>query len=238
MGESGNRVQQLPRRLKLLDKQLAGLRGYGRPMFVSELDGFLAGVLVCPEEITPGEWLPMILGLDEDEEDGEEAEPVLPDTRQLVPLVHSVMEHYNSVAQALHPRSGRYAPIFDLEPWHDDVLWQDWIAGFERAMSLRPDSWACLESADEDTRTAFTCLFILAEIGRCESELPQEQVDLLADEAEQLIPYCVLTLNRWAVAQYAADHPELAAPQPAKAGRNEPCPCGSGKKFKKCCGLN
>ena len=23
-----------------------------------------------------------------------------------------------------------------------------------------------------------------------------------------------------------------------KIGRNEPCPCGSGKKFKKCCGLN
>jgi uncharacterized protein len=22
-----------------------------------------------------------------------------------------------------------------------------------------------------------------------------------------------------------------------KIGRNEPCPCGSGKKFKKCCGL-
>jgi uncharacterized protein YecA (UPF0149 family) len=21
-------------------------------------------------------------------------------------------------------------------------------------------------------------------------------------------------------------------------GRNDPCPCGSGKKFKKCCGLN
>jgi SWIM/SEC-C metal-binding protein len=21
-------------------------------------------------------------------------------------------------------------------------------------------------------------------------------------------------------------------------GRNEPCPCGSGKKFKKCCGVN
>ncbi len=23
---------------------------------------------------------------------------------------------------------------------------------------------------------------------------------------------------------------------PAKVGRNEPCPCGSGKKYKKCCG--
>src|SRR5262249_39471160 len=23
-----------------------------------------------------------------------------------------------------------------------------------------------------------------------------------------------------------------------KAGRNDPCPCGSGKKYKKCCGVN
>ncbi|MBQ7225236.1 MAG: SEC-C domain-containing protein [Clostridia bacterium] len=23
-----------------------------------------------------------------------------------------------------------------------------------------------------------------------------------------------------------------------KVGRNEPCPCGSGKKYKKCCGAN
>ncbi|HYP08335.1 MAG TPA: SEC-C metal-binding domain-containing protein, partial [Bryobacteraceae bacterium] len=30
---------------------------------------------------------------------------------------------------------------------------------------------------------------------------------------------------------------EAAAPVPAgKVGRNDPCPCGSGKKFKKCCG--
>ena len=23
-----------------------------------------------------------------------------------------------------------------------------------------------------------------------------------------------------------------------KVGRNDPCPCGSGKKYKKCCGIN
>ena len=28
--------------------------------------------------------------------------------------------------------------------------------------------------------------------------------------------------------------PQKAAP---KVGRNDPCPCGSGKKYKKCCGL-
>ncbi|HEX8984297.1 MAG TPA: HEAT repeat domain-containing protein, partial [Bryobacteraceae bacterium] len=33
-----------------------------------------------------------------------------------------------------------------------------------------------------------------------------------------------------------APAPEAPAAAPAKAGRNDPCPCGSGKKFKKCCG--
>ena len=30
--------------------------------------------------------------------------------------------------------------------------------------------------------------------------------------------------------------PQNAAPQTPKVGRNDPCPCGSGKKYKKCCG--
>jgi uncharacterized protein len=29
----------------------------------------------------------------------------------------------------------------------------------------------------------------------------------------------------------------IIRPEP-KVGRNEPCPCGSGKKYKKCCGLH
>lgn len=34
------------------------------------------------------------------------------------------------------------------------------------------------------------------------------------------------------------DHPtqEPARRQVAKVGRNDPCSCGSGKKYKKCCG--
>ena len=33
----------------------------------------------------------------------------------------------------------------------------------------------------------------------------------------------------------AATRPEKPKKQQSKVGRNEPCPCGSGKKFKKCC---
>jgi preprotein translocase subunit SecA len=29
---------------------------------------------------------------------------------------------------------------------------------------------------------------------------------------------------------------QQAAPQPVQVGRNDPCPCGSGRKFKSCCG--
>ncbi len=39
---------------------------------------------------------------------------------------------------------------------------------------------------------------------------------------------------------FAKQEPSVAAPQISKpspkVGRNDPCPCGSGKKYKKCCG--
>jgi preprotein translocase subunit SecA len=46
---------------------------------------------------------------------------------------------------------------------------------------------------------------------------------------------------RPAPAQLAYSHGGDAAPMPVnrkdkKVGRNAPCPCGSGKKYKKCCG--
>lgn len=37
----------------------------------------------------------------------------------------------------------------------------------------------------------------------------------------------------------SCEHGEPLAPyvrEAPKTGRNDPCPCGSGKKFKKCCG--
>ncbi|MCB2193350.1 MAG: SEC-C domain-containing protein, partial [Deltaproteobacteria bacterium] len=33
-----------------------------------------------------------------------------------------------------------------------------------------------------------------------------------------------------------AAQPETAQREGKKVGRNDPCPCGSGKKYKKCCG--
>ena len=35
--------------------------------------------------------------------------------------------------------------------------------------------------------------------------------------------------------KYAGARPGFAVVRPRKIGRNDPCPCGSGKKYKKCC---
>ncbi|MBN1347578.1 MAG: SEC-C domain-containing protein [Phycisphaerae bacterium] len=36
--------------------------------------------------------------------------------------------------------------------------------------------------------------------------------------------------------QGEASRPQTIRREQPKVGRNDPCPCGSGKKFKKCCG--
>jgi len=43
--------------------------------------------------------------------------------------------------------------------------------------------------------------------------------------------------GRWVFSDCVMN-PKEAQRRVEKVGRNEPCPCGSGKKFKKCCGSN
>ncbi len=54
----------LPRHLRQLDKELLALGE--ETMLIEELDGFIAGLLVCPDLIKPGEWLPIVWGQDSD----------------------------------------------------------------------------------------------------------------------------------------------------------------------------
>jgi len=68
------------------------------------------------------------------------------------------------------------------------------------------------------------------------------------EKAKYVAETCVK--NGWHyIIGFERDQPEdisdleklLNPPQPVKSekiGRNDPCPCGSGKKFKKCCGAN
>jgi hypothetical protein len=61
--------------------------------------------------------------------------------------------------------------------------------------------------------------------------------------APDLIEESVLTLCEWTRGSSAVFSPpdsdivpKFMPTRAEKVGRNEPCPCGSGKKYKKCCG--
>ena len=49
-------------RLEELEELLSALPG--EPMLASTLDGFMAGLLVCPALVLPSEWLPEVWGAD------------------------------------------------------------------------------------------------------------------------------------------------------------------------------
>jgi len=148
------------------------------------------------------------------------------------------MQHYNSIAADLQRGPGHYAPLFDIDMRNDDVLWEIWIDGFDTARQLRAGSWAEIPGGDEKARNAWAGLVTLVQIGRGESTLPKEQINDLIAKAPDLIPDYIETLNAWRISQQVAGQFRTKARNFGRVGRNEPCPCGSGKKYKRCCGLN
>ena len=222
----------LSRRLKQLDEELLALGE--ETMLLEELDGFIAGLLVCPELIKPGEWLPIIWN-----RDGGDQQPAFNNREHVNRVLGLVMEHYNDVARTLMERPGRYAPLFAIDKRNDDILWELWIEGFKKAIALRPASWKTLLDADVDTTAAMRGMLLLADIARGDKQV--KDGDILSAAAPNKIADWVVTLNEWRLANYQpipGAPPKGAAAPTKKVGRNDPCPCGSGKKYKKCCGLN
>lgn len=220
--------EALTPRLRRLDRALCELADTNDPMDLSQLDGFVAGLLVCPDLILPSEWLPIIWGAED--------APIFESTAGAERLIGMVMEHYNAVSADLHRQRGRYSPIFDIDTRHDDVLWELWIDGFDAAMQLRPESWGSIMEDGGDPADALIGLTCLSLINQGQADLPTDAADALSTEAPDLIPLWIETLAEWRLDRWGGSKSTTISR--AKVGRNERCPCGSGKKYKKCCGLD
>jgi uncharacterized protein len=82
-------------------------------------------------------------------------------------------------------------------------------------------------------------MLMLADIARGDKDVKEH--DALMTAAPDKIADWVVILNEWRLANcqpMQGIDPRVAPSPSKKVGRNEPCPCGSGKKYKKCCGLN
>jgi len=197
-------------------------------MLLGQLDGYLAGLLLSPQPHAQDEWVPPIWG------GTELAIPDDPDASgRLAALV--LARRAEMVGDLL--RGGlAYRPVYDIDNVTDDVLWEIWAAGFLQAMTLAPRGWEALsESGDQSLRAAWIALASYLALAR--DKPPEALANEVADViAPAMIPYLVETVYR------RQQGLELVAspPQPlfshVRLGRNDPCPCGSGKKYKKCCG--
>jgi uncharacterized protein len=100
-----------------------------------------------------------------------------------------------------------------------------------------------LLNADSDTAMAMRGMMTLVDIARSDQHGPLTERDALTTTAPDNIARWIVTLNAWRIANDRP--PQGADPMPRqvftptnKIGRNDPCPCGSGKKYKRCCGLH
>jgi uncharacterized protein len=158
-------------------------------MDVSQLDGFLAGVLVGPDMINPSEFLPVVWGgMSPDFADAAEAEAIM----------GSILGRYNEIADAVATVPSFYAPVF----WQDQAgnsITEDWAVGFMQAVALRSEAWEAVLFDDESAMLLIS-IGILAgmshpELGLDDAKLPEAFLDELMERAPDLLPDCVLGLR-------------------------------------------
>jgi uncharacterized protein len=217
--------------LEVLDSFLMSDRSPSDSMMLSDLDGFLTGIAIGPELVLPSEWLPLIWGGDA---------PEFADEDEAKAILGAIMSRYNEILRRI--ADDTLDPIF----WADrdgTLIAADWAEGFLQAIMLRADAWGSLFKSKQDGQLLFPILALCGdENGESLLGLPSEDEDRVMEEVTEFIPACVT-----AIAAYWRERgstqismPLMRGRQPdqpsIKTGRNEPCPCGSGKKFKKCCG--
>ena len=152
-----------------------------------------------------------------------------------------IMRHWNVIADTLH--SGEvFLPLL-LEDDCGVSHANDWATGFLRGMELHKEQWAAL-LADEEHGGWLVPIFALAQEHDPDPEMRPYKQALSSEEREKLIVGAaagVTGIYRYFQLQRSVDMEPLDSATTfrrtlPKIGRNDPCPCGSGKKFKQCCG--
>ncbi len=189
----------------------------------SELDGFFTALACAPEMIPPSQWMVAIWGEEETQM------PEWQNKKELDEFSSILFTFYNHVMQALNDDA--FEALF-LEAEVDGETYNvvdEWCEGFVRGFAL----WQPLQPTDaalvEECLQPILLFTTEAGFDQLDAMSKEEVIvrqDLIEPEVRRLFRH-FLAQHRLAVTPYTRDIP--------KTGRNDPCPCGSGKKFKKCC---
>jgi uncharacterized protein len=208
-------------------------------MSYPELAGFLFAIACAPEPIEPPEWLPVIWGEDD-------KAPPFPDPATAQTVTTQIMTLYNHVAgeanaeQPLLPTGcePRAEVLANLEAGAPLALWS---RGFVDGLHYLEELWDAYMGADKELAEELDFVLIpliffssreIAEAIHADSGA-EGTFDDMAREMAEIFPEAMMDYVE------IAHGLEQAAHTPAtsnKVARNGSCPCGSGRKYKKCCG--
>lgn len=226
------RIDQLDR---LLEQRAVPFGGLG----LEPLDGYLTALAVSPGEVTPADWLPRVWGKApprwENAEEEAEATQLLmlawETARRRVRLPGDELTVEGALLWWLpDDPEGEHGPDVDIGA--------AWAGGFLDGMDLRSDAWDAWIAEDDWIGEVEAYIEALA-VG---SYPPEEEggAPVPLDYRERLeiyggLPDMLHDLHCHRIESLTPREPVRRAAVPE---RNDPCPCGSGKKYKKCCGTH
>ena len=176
-------------------------------MDLSELDGFLAGLVVGPDPVPPEEWLPLVW---------DEEEPEFEDADESDLILGLIFARYNEISEGLETAEPGYDPVY----WQDfagRTVVEDWTVGFMRAVGMRREAW---EGVLENTEGAKLFIPIVAVASLSSSDIEPEDLGISGPDMEELMTHADTVLAACAVGLHGfwGARPGAPGPRPRLSG--------------------
>ena len=217
--------------------------------------GFITAIASSPDEIKPSEWIEQLIVT-------ENKKPEFENKDQVATLTSNLIGWWNQCNLVFDEGDTLKLPekLGLTQKFHPNKALKNFSSGYLRGFNWLTNSWmsALPEDSEEEHRTIMILNFILARFVD-EKNMLKEDPELYQQLPDtqgcfKVLPSLIsgvgmlgkdLALeNEFQEAQDDISDIEIAFSEKTKApysnkyktiGRNESCPCGSGKKFKKCC---
>jgi uncharacterized protein len=215
--------------LDRLEELLDGPAFKGEAMRLDEIQAMLCAVVSAPEPILPSVWIPEALG--EDPEYESEA--------QAIEVMEFLMRLNNDVSRPLMQDETVSPILYPLDEEGNEYDYASWADAYVYGCGLGKDWFEQAGNHAEDLSELLEPMFLLNGMMKEDVQksgekwlTPSEEARLVEEMQENLPDIVQAIYNFWKAKGSSATFRRDVE----KVGRNDPCPCGSGKKFKQCCG--
>jgi yecA family protein len=191
---------------------------------VSELDGLMTAVASGPVMVQPSQWMPKIWG---------DFPPAWYDEQEFQTVMSLFMRHMNSITTLLMEQPGDFEPMFEecIVKGETHTIVDEWCEGYMRGVALALEQWE-MDTIEMKVLLAPIKAFQVEESPITDDKFSEQEINKL----QKAITPNAREIHAYWLARRATHSPTTTFKhnQP-KVGRNDPCPCGSGKKYKQCC---